>query len=369
MAGKIRILHLSSERSWRGGEQQIAYLIDELTDNHNVINFVACRKKSAFEQHCKDHGIKNFTLPFANEFDIYTAWKVRSICKKENIDIVHIHSGHSHAIAVWSSILGNSSKLILSRRVDFPIKRNWFSRFKYNYRGIAKIICVSEAIQKIMEQDLKDPRKCLTIHSGIDLNRFQNIEVSPVTIQEELKIPKDQKIVANISAIAPHKDYFTFVDTAEKVIKKRKNTTFLIVGEGPEKAYIARYISEKKLQNKIILTGFRRDVPNLFRQIDALLITSKTEGLGTTILDAFANKVPVIATNAGGIPEAIEHKITGMLSEVGDSDNLAHNIIEILEDETLTKVLTENGYTKLKEHFTKQTTAFRTFQVYQKCLK
>ena len=154
----MKVLHLSSERSWRGGEQQIAYLIDELSKN-GVENFVGCRKKSEFEKYCKKNQIAHISLPFSNEFDVFSAWEIRNFCKEFNVDIVHMHSGHSHAIGVWSSLLGNPAKLVLSRRVDFPIKNNFFSKFKYNYSKISKVICVSEAIKKITQKGLNKPDK------------------------------------------------------------------------------------------------------------------------------------------------------------------------------------------------------------------
>src|SRR5205809_850081 len=136
----MNVLHLSSEKTWRGGEQQIAYLIEESIKN-GLNCHVACRKNTPFEDYCKRKNLPFIPLPFANEFDFYTALQIKKYCRQHKIEIVHAHSAHSHAISVWADLMGNSAKIILSRRVDFPVKNNALSRFKYNYKGITRIIC------------------------------------------------------------------------------------------------------------------------------------------------------------------------------------------------------------------------------------
>lgn len=362
----MKILHLSSERTWRGGEQQIAYLIDGLLEEGHDC-FVACKKNSAFEKHCVNNNINHISLSFSNEFDIFTAWQIRNFTKEFDIDIVHAHSGHSHAISVWASILGSTSKLILSRRVDFEIKKNWFSKFKYNYSKIKHVICVSDAIKNVVSKGLKQPEKCITIHSGIDINRFKNASNNNV-LRNELGIDNKMKIVANISAIAPHKDYYTFVDAAAEILKLRRDIVFVIIGDGPEKNNIKNYIDKKGLEGYILLTGFRTDIDKIIKELDVFLITSKTEGLGTTILDAFANDIPVVATSGGGISEIVIHNKTGLLAPVSSPKKLAILVNEVIENRELAKEIIAGAKRLLEESFTRQTTSRKTIELYKKSL-
>ena len=359
----MNILHLSSENSWRGGEQQIAYLIEE-SIKHGIKCIVGCKKDSAFEKWCIEKQIPFYPLGFKNQFDVVTSLKIKSICEKEKIDFVHMHSSHSHAVGVWASVLGNKTPNILSRRVDFPIKNNPISRFKYNHPSILKTICVSDAIKTIMQKDVKHPEKCITIHSGIDLSRFENYEHNNL-LKEEFNLDPKTIVVGNISAIAPHKDYPTFIKTAKKILETNDNFHFFIIGDGPSRSEIETEINRLKLNHKITLTGFRTDIPKLINALDIFLITSETEGLGTTILDAAANKIPVVATRGGGIPEFIEHNKTGLLSNIYDSDSLAENVLNLSENEGLQQSLTENAHNKLIEQFTKERTAQQTFKIYE----
>lgn len=361
----IRILHLSSEKSWRGGEQQIAYLIQEL-NNKGVENLVACRNQSAFEDYSHQNHWKFFTLPFQGSFDFSTIWGIKSICKETNIDLIHVHSAKSHSLAVMSHLLGNTTPLILSRRVDFPVRKNFLTQWKYNHPAIKKIICVSEAIEHIVRSSVRHPDKCVTVHSGIDISRFKN---STSYLRITYQISDDVIMIGNTSALANHKDYFTFIDTAGMFHQYNLPARFFIIGDGPEKETIRRYILERGLQEYVIMTGFLKNIPEVLPELDIFLMTSETEGLGTSVLDAFACKVPVVATRAGGIPEMVIHEKTGLLADVKDAERLAVHLKRLIQDTALKKALIANAYQHLLHNFTKEKMAEKTLKVYQEVLK
>ncbi len=362
----MKVIHLSSERTWRGGEQQIAYLIEGSLRAGLQVH-VACRTGSAFSTYCKNNDIPHIDLGYKNEFDLGTAFKIKDYCKEHLIDLVHMHSSHSHAIGVWSKILGNPADLILSRRVDFPIKDNLASRFKFNYPKIKAIVSISAKIQEIIAPDIKRQEILHTVHSGIAPSRFEHATNSGI-LHQAFGIDHNIKLVGNISAVADHKDYFTFIDTAEKVLAERKDVKFLIIGDGPLNAEIRDRINQSNFKDGIIMTGFRDDIPAIIQELDVFLITSKTEGLGTTILDAFANRVPVVATKAGGIPEAVIHQETGLLSNVGDSQSLADQVIQTLDDKEKTRQRITQAYDKLLREFTIDAMVKGNLEVYKNVL-
>ena len=361
----IRVLHLSSEKSWRGGEQQIAYLIDEI-EGDQVKNYVACRISSPFESYCKTREIPHISLDFSSSFNIKTALKIKSFCKRNQIDIVHMHSSKSHTLGLLSVILGNKSRLILSRRVDFPIRKGLVSKWKYNQNKIKGIICVSNEIREILMPHIRNKKKLHVIHSGIDLKKF-NPSKKLGKLHAEFNLEPDEKIVANVSAIAPHKDYYTFIDTANLFLSgDNKGVSFFIIGDGPEQERIKAYAKSSNYWNKIYFTGFRDDIPDIMPEIDVLLITSETEGLGTTIIDAMANKVPVVATAAGGIPELVIHNKTGLLYPVKDSEKLKAGLELILDNNELRNEVSENALNHIEKNFTKEIMARKTREIYFK---
>ncbi|MBT30129.1 MAG: hypothetical protein CMO01_10760 [Thalassobius sp.] len=362
----MKVLHLSSEASWRGGEQQIAYLLTEL-QKLNVDVMVACKKGSPFEDFCTQERIPYKAINFSHQYAPGTALKIKNICNQFQADILHMHSSKSHGAGVIATLLGAKANLVLSRRVDFPVKQGMLSQFKYNFEGIKRIICVSDAIKNITAKGIKDSTKLVTVHSGIDIDKFHPESVNKSILHTQFNIPTDKIIIGNTSALAPHKDYFTFIDTAEILLKEHKNLHFCIIGKGKLKEEIESYIQKKQLSEHFTLTGFINNIPEVLPALDMFLMTSETEGLGTSILDAFAAKVPVVATAAGGIPEMIIHKKTGMLAPIKDAENLARNVNELLANANLRAELIAGAYQHLQS-FSKEQTALKTLEIYKEIL-
>ncbi len=357
----MRILHLSSEPSWRGGEQQIAYLIDGL-NKRGVSNFIACRTGSAFAQHCQKEGWLHYMLPFKNAFDLKTAWALKRICQREQVALVHIHSAKSQGIATLSATLGNSTPLVLSRRVDFPIRQNRLTQWKYNHPQIVKIICISHTIETIVRSAILRPERCVTVHSGIAPDRF----LAPTGyLRNRFNIPTDTLLIGNTSALADHKDYFTFIDTARKFTQSGVDAKFVMIGDGPQRNAIKAYIQQHQLSDYVLMTGFVSNVSEVLPELDIFLMTSKTEGLGTSVLDAFACRVPVVATRAGGIPEMVIHEETGLLANIGDSETLANHLVRVSQNVELKRTWVEAAYQHLLQNFTDQRMAQETVKVYQ----
>ena len=204
------------------------------------------------------------------------------------------------------------------------------------------------------------------IHSGIDIERFKSKQQH--ILRKRYKLPKSVKIIANIAAIAPHKDYFTFIDTAELLLQSENNIKFFIIGaDGGEEKAIKNYIHQKNLKEYFIFTGFLKNIPEVLPDIDLLLVTSKEEGLGTSILDALACGIPVVATAAGGISEIIKHEKNGLLSPIKGTKELAGNVKKLLNDKVLIKQFREAG--KITAHaFSKTRMASKTYEIYQEIL-
>ena len=361
----MRVLHFSSAQTWRGGEQQIAYLFEEL-EKLGVQQWIFCRKGSALAEHCLFQNWPHFTYWKGFSINPFIGFQLKKLCTQLNVDLVHLHDSHSHTFAYMSALVGNQTPYILSRRVDFPVKNSILSRKKYNHSSIKKIISVSHKVQAILAPAIKDATKLNVVHSGIDLSKFKY--ESTGILRKEFGIPDTTSIIANVAAIAPHKDYFTFVDTAAILLEKQTNLHFFIIGgDGGEATAIQTYIEKKGLQSFITSIGFRKDIPKILPEVDVFLFTSKEEGLGTSVLDALACKVPIVATNAGGIPEMITPQKNGLLAPIGDSLQLAKHVTTILSKKEIANNFIENGAVVVQS-FDKAKTAKKTYDIYRNCL-
>lgn len=362
----MTIIHISTKQSWRGGEQQIAYLVSELKAL-GVEQVVMCPTQSKLSSFCEKNSIQQSLFNKTSGINFSAALRLKKLCNANEKPIVHAHDSHAHTIAFLSSgLFNNTTPQVISRRVDFPVHSNFFSRKKYNCPNIHRILCVSNKIREVIHPALINNSVLRVVYSGIDLDRFANCMDKRI-LRNYFRIPDDYAIVGNVAALAPHKDYFTFVDTAERVLKVNPKVTFLIIGQGDEKQKIAEYIFEKGLQKSILFTGFRTDIPDILPELDVFLITSETEGLGTSILDAHACGVPVVATRAGGIPEIVTDQKTGLLADVKDPDMLAANVLKLLNDKKLGQKLAENAKKEIR-NFTRQETARKTMVEYKEII-
>ena len=357
----MNILHISSANSWRGGEQQISYLIDELhAMGHS--NILMHPFLAPIGQHDRVLD-KCVTIPYRKGFSVnpLVAYRIKKIVSLHNIDVIHVHDSHAHTFLYLSyKLFRLDCPSVVSRRVDFPISTS--SLNKYNYPKIKKIICVSDKIKEIMTQSLGPSARITTVHSGVDLDKFK--EACDLDIRKKYNIPNNHKIVANVSAITGHKDYPTFIATAKEVMKLRDDVSFLIIGgDGGEQNIITNLINEQRLTSNIIMTGHLPDAYLLISKFDVFLFPSKMEGLGTSILDAQASGVPVVSTYAGGIPELITHNRTGLLSKIGDSTNLARNIHALLENSDLAERISITAMANVRK-FSKKLTAQKTINIY-----
>lgn len=362
----MKILHLSSESNWRGGEQQIAYLIEEL-DKMGIEPMVACKPSSKFGALCIRKEWDHYPLQMKNSADLKSGLGLKLICKEQSVDIVHAHSSHSHSTAFLSYLLGNQTPVVLTRRVDFELKDNFFSKYKYTFPKIKKIACVSDAIREIVSRGTGRGEKCITIYSAIDHRKFEP-HIGTDYLRKAYKLGGEITLIGNTSALAPHKDYFTFVDSAYHYIRHfDQSVRFFIIGAGEQENEIKEYVKQRRLEDYFIFTGFLKNIGEVLPSLDVFLISSKTEGLGTSVIDAFAAKVPVVATRAGGIPELVKHLDTGLLSDIKDFKGLAENLFKLKQDTELKNQLIKNAYTRSLQ-FNIKSMALRYNNLYQEIM-
>jgi glycosyltransferase involved in cell wall biosynthesis len=251
--------------------------------------------------------------------------------------------------------------------VDFPVSSNPFSRWKYNHPAVSRILCVSEEIKRITKPAIRNTSVLEVVHSGIDLERYARPVEQAFDLRRELGLDPNTPLVGNLSALADHKDYPTWIRTARRLSRLDPNMRFIIAGTGPDEQLIRDQILQAGLQDTVFLLGFRKDVERLMQSLDLFLITSKTEGLGTIVLEALAAGVPVVATRAGGIPEMIIDGETGLLAPIGDDNTLAQSVLRIFTDTALRETLVAGGRKKAAT-FSFRNTAAKTLQAYRAVL-
>lgn len=356
----MNILHVSSAKSWRGGEQQLVNLMKGLNHIH-VNNHLLCPENSPLalhphEDYCYLHTYRKFS-----SFNPIASIKILSLVNRHHIDIVHVHDSHAHNYGITAATLGMKCPIVVSRKVDFPSR----SVSKYNHSSIKAIICVSNHVKSIIEPIIMNKELLHVIHDSIDLNKRSD---KTINLRKQFNIPTDHYIVANISALADHKDYPTFLKTAKELDSSEQAFTFLIIGsDAGEELKLKKLWEDLDIKSSVIFTGYLPDAQLALNEIDVFLFTSKEEGLGSTLLDAMLYEVPIVSTAVGGVPEIINHNVNGLLAPIGDSRRLADHILSLIEDKEFRKKLTNNAIITV-HNFSYQSMAAKTLSVYQDIL-
>ena len=326
----FNVLHVDSEYGWRGGQQQLAYLATAM-NNRRDRSAVACQPDSHMMRFCRANQIKCYPIRMQGEFDVFAGFKIASLARRKKFNLLHLHSGHAVTIGLWARLFNAKLVLIATRRVDFRLRNRWFSRFKYKNPWLSKIVCVSEEIGRIMRSDGIDGQRVTTIYSGVDLLKYHR-SIPSKEFKDRWGISDKAFIVGTIAAMVGHKDYPTLLRAARLVLDKRPHIVFMAVGDGPLEKEIRMLADKLNLGQRFIFCGYQDNIGNFLKNFDLFVLSSNQEGLGTSILDAQAAGIPVVACAAGGIPEMIQDGVNGRLVPRKTPKALAQAIVALADD-------------------------------------
>ena len=360
----MNVLHINTTRTWRGGEQQLASLIGQLAPR-GIGNTIACRGGSAMERVAAERGWSHHPLPFRNALDPVSLAGLRRLITSGRFDVVHIHTGRGHDLAILAALSGCRTPMVLSRRVIFPISTNILSRWKYDFPQIRRILCASEAIAAMVRSVVAEPGRVCTVYDGVDPTRFGT---GGTWLRTHYALPERTPLIGKVAALTGEKDHATFIESARIILRQIPEARFFIIGRGPEEARIAEMIHQSGLEGRMFMTGFLPNIAEVMPELDLVMMTSQSEGLGSSILDAFASRVPVVATDAGGIPEIVRDGETGMLAPVGDAETLALKGIEVLNDRELSERLVAGAHELLIDRHTDERMALDTLHEYRRAV-
>ena len=314
-----------------------------------------------------NEGLELIPIAPRTEIDLTAAWRLARVIKRLCPDIVHAHDPHGVAMASLALSLGSGTAagggtpaLIASRRVDFHLKGNSFSRWKH--RQIDCFIAASDAIRRMLIADGVPESRTVTVHEGIDVEHV--VGVPAVNVHEAFFLPHHAPVVGNVAALVPHKGQRHLIDAAHLVVQKLPDARFVILGEGELREHLERLVREHHLEKHVLLPGFRTDVLGCIKGFDLFAMSSVSEGLGTSLLDAMACRKAIVGTRAGGIPEVVEDQVNGLLVEPRDHHAMADAIVALLSDESRRHAMGNAGFARVGERFTVERMVAQTADVY-----
>jgi glycosyltransferase involved in cell wall biosynthesis len=329
------IVHVASGREWRGGQRQVWLLAREL-GRLGVEQVVVTGGDSELGRRLKGSAVRVRPAAWRAGLDPRVIWPILQEVRHRRA-VLHAHDAHALTLAGICSSL-TRAPLIVTRRVDFHLrKRGYWSRAD-------RIIAISQAIADVLAADGIRRERITVVHSGIPLDATRR--TPRLGIRDQLGLPREARVAANVAALVPHKDHATLVSAAKRLEGRFPNLHWVVAGQGHLREALQAEIEALGLAGRVHLIGQIDEPERLIADADLFVMSSREEGLGTAVLDAMALGIPIASTSAGGLPELLGNE-AGLLVPPRDPGALASAVARILDDPELRQRLTGRAGTEV----------------------
>ena len=376
MTRRLRILHVDPERQWGGGEAQVLGLTRYL---HRVghISHVATPRHGVLAQRLQHDNLTVQPLSIRNHLDGLAGWRLRRLVRRERYDLVHFHTARAHALSPWLHTL--PVRRLVTRRMDYPIKAGWLSRFLYD-RQVDMVIAISAGVAAALGTAPVSDRPIRIIPSGIDTKQFLPTASQRMAIRRQYGLGEDTTVILMAGALTKRKSPHTLIEAAAQLhsgcrqsqyaqqTDRALSLHYLICGAGPLRQELEAQVRALGLASVFHFAGFCRDLPAYLAAADIFVHTPVWEGLGVAVIEALAAGLPVVASRVGGIPELVADRETGLLIPAQDPSALCNALLQCVRHPDWAKTLGTHGQAKVQTHFDIETTARANEALYYELL-
>ena len=348
MRKKIKIAQVITRLDWSGAPDIVEIIcgrLDPAIYDVILIHGLTLHPSAKTESFLKRFGGKIKVIPYLKRdvslFEDLTALiRLYLIFRSEKFDIVHTHTAKAGFIGrIAARLAGTPAVIHTPHGHDFY---GYFgslgSRFVIILERIAAFfadkIAVLTSIEKMdmLNYHICAAGKIEVIKSGINFPGFEKLGVDIVKKKSEFRIGPDDYVVGMVGRLESIKGFEYFIDSAKIVLNSIPNTKFLIVGGGSLRSSLEERSRRLGIEDSIIFTGWREDVPQIISMLDVLVLASLNEAVGRVLLEAGFAGIPAVATAVGGIPEIVKDGETGILVPPRDPERMAGAVIGLLKD-------------------------------------
>lgn len=301
----------------------------------------------------KEAGFRVHPLPIRQDYDVFSAMKLKAVCELEKPDAMHAHHPQAHAVTLIAKYLGAKPPLAVTRRVIFPIRTNFFSAIKYRSPKIKRYIGVCRAVKTELVKGGVQADKIDVIPSAVNLDIYNQVA------QERQNLSwKEPFRIGMVGHYATFKGHQVMMKAARSIFKEFPQSRVVMIGRDTKNlAPMAAKLGYAPEQ--VELMGERRDVPELLKQLHVFVMPSLQEGIATALIEAQAAGIPAVGSDVGGIPDVLVHGETGTLVPPDDPEQLAAAVIALLKNPAQALALAAKARARVSELFAVQAVVSR----------
>jgi glycosyltransferase involved in cell wall biosynthesis len=355
----MKVLHIETGRHLYGGARQVAYIIEGL-HKRGIENILVCQQGSAIATEVSQMA-EVHQLSLHGDVDFRLLLQVRKLIKQYRPDIIHCHS--RRGADIWGGIAGRMAALptVLSRRVD-NLEPAWLVQKKYSWYN--RVICISEGIRQVLLKQGVPEQKVITVRSAIDVSAWEQ-QCNREAFNTEFNTQSDRLLLGMVAQLIPRKGHSLVLQAMQQLASDYPNLQLICFGQGSLRQSLQQEAIDRGLQDRVLFTGFRDDLPKWLSCIDILVHPALTEGLGISLIQAAACKLPLIASRAGGMPEIVRDELNGLLIEPGDLAGLKRALKRLIDEPDTRKQFGQAGRQLVEQEFSIQQMVEGNLAVYR----
>lgn len=362
----MKTLHIEMGRHRLGGTMQVYYLMRGLRER-GVPAVLVCARGGDLHQLAARDGLNLRAVDFAGDVDLRFVWRLAAILRAERPDIIHIHSRRgADTLGLIAAKITGIGKVILSRRVDDPVRPGWLTQLRY-VKLPDRVVTVSKGIARVLEAAGVPASGIRQVYSAIDFRAYQSA-LDVAAARARLDLPPGVPVLVVIAQLIPRKGHRFLLQALPAVLAKHPGTRVLFVGEGAEEAALRAEVARSGLDGCVRLLGYRNDIGDILRACDVLVHPATMEGFANVAMQAMASGIPVVSSAVGGMPESVRDGVTGLLVPPCDPPALAAALLRLLDDPALRARLGEQGRCIVEREFNTDAMVEGNLRVYRELL-
>jgi len=354
MGHPIKIMHILHTLGTAGLQKGVVNIANQLNSNGFEISICCLEESGTFEKRLNP-GTKVFVMNKPPGIDYTLPLRLAKLFRREKTMIVHTHSVGTYLYGAIGAKLAWMPRIIHGEHGDLhqpsgsrPIDIN-IRRYLSHITDVIHTVSADLKNSLVRMTGIK-PEKIVTILNGVELDKFK-IAQNP-QLRKILGIGMKDLVIGTVSRLSPVKNFELLIQVIPEINHTGLYPKVLFVGDGPSRPNLESLTKQYGLEKQIIFLGDRSDVPDLLNVMDIFILTSFSEGLSNSIMEAMAAGLPVVATNVGGNPELVIHNETGFLFPSQDASILAQQIIELTNDPEKRHRMGLAGRKRMEEFFT-----------------